>query len=128
MERLSRSGRAWRKVSAGGERSLFRALPATPAPPDSSCRLVPMSARSDILVAMTLSLHTLPAPDATARAVRVVCRLLACPAGQTRAELAGHFGWTSGTVAPLLAWLSARGMVQRCGERYRAAPDVTTRG
>lgn len=65
--------------------------------------------------------------DHTARAVRVVARLLACPDGQTRHELARYFGWPSRDVTPLLACLTTQHMIERWGERYRATPDATTR-
>lgn len=67
-------------------------------------------------------------PDSTARAVRLVARLLARPEGQTRHELAEHFAWNERDVVPLLVLLATQGLVMQQGERYRAAPDASTRG
>ncbi len=66
-------------------------------------------------------------PDKTARAVRLVARLLSRPQGQTCRELAMHFGWHERAVAPLLAWLLAEPLIERHGTLYRAANDATTR-
>lgn len=67
-------------------------------------------------------------PEATARAVRLVSRLLARPNGQTCHELAEHFGWNERDVVPLLVRMVSRRLVIPHGERYRAAPDASTRG
>ncbi|MBZ0238286.1 MAG: hypothetical protein K8M05_38600 [Deltaproteobacteria bacterium] len=60
--------------------------------------------------------------------MRLVALLLARPEGQTRHELADHFGWHQRDVVPLLMLLAAQGLVMRQGDLYRAAPDASTRG